>query len=271
MDVNLLAAGYYNPSKMAGGSGIYAGTQGPVGVIMQQSADPKLLIATVPKKNVDSSLLQNFLKLKELFINNNKRSQIILSDRITVSMLKEIKFKTDRTLQLFHIHSLEQNEDTQIHTNYFTYENENFRCNLEVSWQSEVNSNNFASYKMIAYSGKRTFNRVRVTHIEACGLILCAENNVSSCGLMPDLNLKRGVKILSIKITARSHDLFSVPVPSTLTLSLYPLDVAVFTFKSSIVEENNVEYRKIEMQLTEPVTDLITFAVYKLPSDLPSW
>lgn len=270
MDVNLLAAGYNNPSMTGGGSGIYAGTKGPLVVIMPQNAGTKLLIATVPKKNVDSSLLEYFIELEEELFekNSHKRNSLILSDDKTVSVFNDMKFLQDLSLQSFDIQPLVLTAAPEIHTNYLTYENDSFCCNLEVSWQSEAKFSDFSSYKMVAYSGNRNFSLASVNHIEACGLILCAENSISSCGIMPDLNLKNSdVKILSIKISAKSFNVSSIPVPSTLTSSLYPLDVEDFTFNSAIVKENDKEYYSIEMHLTRPVTDLITFAVYKLPSE----
>lgn len=271
MDVNLLAAGYNNPSMTGGGSGIYAGTKGPLVVIMPQNAGTKLLIATVPKKNVDSLPLDYFIELEEELFekNSHKRNSLILSDDKTVSVFNDMKFLQDLSLQSFDIQPLAESAGaTQIHTNHLSYENESFCCNLEVTWQSEAKFSDFSSYKMVAYSGNRNFSLASVNHIEACGLILCAENSISSCGIMPDLNLKNtDVKILSIKISAKSFNVASIPVPSTLTSSLYPLDVADFTFNSSIVKENDKEYYSIEMHLVKPVTNLITFAVYKLPSD----
>lgn len=270
MDVNLLAAGYNCPQMTGGGSGIYAGTKGPLVVIMPQQSGTKLLIANVPKKNVDSSVLQYFMELEEELLekNNNKRNSLILSDDKTVNMFNDMKLLQDLSLRSFELQPLELTDGETI-TNRLSYENQDFSCSIEVTWKSKYrNCTDYANYKMIAYSGNRNFSVASVNHIEACGLILCSEKNISSCGILPDFNYKpSGVEVQSIKISAKSYNVSSIPVPSTLDSSLYPLHVSDFTFRSSIVKENEKEFYSIEMDLVKPITNLITFAVYKLPSD----
>ncbi len=270
MDVNLLAAGYNCPQNMGGGSGIYAGTKGPLVVIMPQQSGTKLLIATVPKKKVDTSLIQYFLEWEEELFekNSQKRNSLILSNDDSVSVFNDMKFLQDLSLPSFEIRPLELTQEEAV-VNRLSYQNDEFSCDIEVTWRNEVkNSKNFTNYKMIAYSGNRNFSVASVNHIEACGLILCAENATSSCGIVPDFNLKKSnVKVLSIKISAKSYNVSSIPVPSTLDSSLYPLDVSDFTFRSSIVKENDKEFYSIDMNLVKPITNLITFAVYKLPSE----
>lgn len=275
LDVNLLAAGYNCPQMTGGGSGIYAGMQGPLVVIMPQRMGTKLLIATVPKKNVDSSMLQYFLELEEELLEKNtaKRNSLILSNDKTVNIFNDMKFLQDLSLPSFEVQPLEpefsSDGDGNIITNRLSYENNGFFCNIEVSWKSKARNNDYKNYKMIAYSGDRNFSVASRNHIEACGLILCNQENPSSTCIVPDFDLKNSsVEVQSIKISAKSyHNMASIPVPSTLNASMYPLDVADFTFRSSIVEEGGKEFYSIEMNLIRPITDLVTFAVYKLPSD----
>lgn len=270
MDVNLLAAGYNCPQMTGGGSGIYAGTKGPLVVIMPQKSGTKLLIAKVPKKNTDSSVLQYLFELEEEFMEkkNTKRNSLILSDDKTVTRFNDMKFLQDLSLRSFELQPLELTDD-ETTTNRLSYENQNFTCSIEVTWKNKYpNNSDYTNYKMIAYSGVRNFSTASVNHIEACGLILCSEDNITSCGILPDFNLKpSNIEVQSIKISAKSYNVSSIPVPSTLDSSLYPLDVSDFTFRSSIMKENDKEFYSIQMELIKPVTNLITFAVYKLPSD----
>lgn len=268
MDVNLLASGYNCPEMMSGGSGIYAGTKGPLVVIMPQQSGTKVLISKVPKKNIDSTFLQYFLELEEeLFEKNTKRNSFILSNDKNVGVFNDMKFLQDLSLRSFEIQPLQFTENELV-INRLTYENDNFSCHIEVTWKNEKKNNyDYSNYKMIAYSGNRNFSTASVNYIEACGLILCAESKINTCGIIPDFHSRKSyLKVLSVKISAKSYNVSSIPVPSTLDSSLYPLDVSDFTFSSSIIKENDKEFYSIEMNLIKPISNLITFAVYKLPT-----
>lgn len=264
--MNLLVAGYNSPQEYGGGSGIYAGTQGPLVVLMPQQASTKLLIATVPKKAFQESESSEHKNIKNI-------SLILPKDEHISGASNEMKFLQDKTVSSATIQPLGTNLSFRgdgVAQNQLSYSSNGFSCNVEVNWRNNAGEKNHNNYKMIAYSGDRNFSTVSRNHIEVCGLIWCDQEKPDSACLLPDFDIKNSsVEMRSVKISAKSYNsVISIPIPSTMSSSMYPLDVSKFTFHSSVMkDEDNQEFYSIEMILKEPVIDLMTFAVYKLPSD----
>ena len=264
LDVNLLTAGYNLPQEYSGGSGIYAGTQGPLAVFMPQQMGTKLLIATVPKKTLSKKIEKTDVE---------KETLILAMDHITDSIRDRgsaMKLLKDPSFPSFSITPLSKS-DAEINVNRMSYKKDGLSCYVEVSWRSRADDDDYKNYEIVAYSGDRNFGRASRNHVETCGLTLCHQETPSSLCDWPDFGLKNSsTEIVSINIVARSRELTSIPIPSTLNSSMYPLEVDLFTYSSSIVSEEEKEFYLIEMNLVRPVNNLVTFVMYKLPSDSSS-
>ncbi|KAI5706825.1 hypothetical protein M8J75_011727 [Diaphorina citri] len=250
MDVNLLSSNYNNPAQYGGGSGIYAGRQGIKVAVMPQYTGSQLLISRVPKK---SSVVVP-----------KSESHVVPLIPVPTHHKNQLRLLCDSSYRFFHCKPLESFSDEPKTTSTFSYSESKygFSCSIEVTWSNKDPNNNMPSYKMFGYAGERTFSGAKTCYIEACGLSAVRNDNgnTTGCGLIPDL-YDSGVTIHSIKITATSSDMKTIAIPSTLNSSIIPLDVADYTFTN--------DGKSIQMNLVNPSTDLITFAVYKLPREVP--
>lgn len=274
MDVNLLASVYDNVEIRAGGSGIYAGRRGPLVVFMPQKTSNKLLIATVPKKNVEDSSSPDD-KLCETDKDKPKlwtsilpiaRPDDAVHDDIKMTYMCDISLPSFEVQPLQCEHASHDNRGTI--RNRFSYKNgSHFSCLVEVVWRNTIlyDADDYENYKMIAYSGDRNFGTASRNFVEVCGLIWHIPENTSNfCNAH---SKSSNVEIESVKIQIKSLNASSIAIPSTLDQSVYPLDVDLFTFRSAFVQEEGVEFYSTEMNLIKPTTDLRTFAIYKLPPD----
>lgn len=148
------------------------------------------------------------------------------------------------------------------------YEQNGFHCTVTVSWQNE-NNNDTTEYNMFAYSGLRNFGGFMDTHIETCGLtaykpIDVVNNHFGGTVVYynPPKNL---ATIRSISIVARTPDLGTLPIPITLNTHSYPLTNDFYTFTKRTTVFSKQKMLEVKMELTKPVTNLITFGIYKLP------
>lgn len=154
----------------------------------------------------------------------------------------------------------------------FEYEKDGFECTMTVSWRNE-NNNDTTDYNMFAYSGIRSFGGFMNAHIETCGLTAyrsgsataAATATVAGTAFVPLDPPKDPVIITAIAISARSPDLGTLPIPSTLNSSSYPLTNDYYTFSKRTVTVGRRKMLEVNMELSKPVTNLVTFGIYKLP------
>lgn len=157
----------------------------------------------------------------------------------------------------------------------FEYERDGFECAVTVGWRNE-NNNETTDYNLFAYSGTRSFGGFMDTHIETCGLTTYkpkADDATSAAGfgqiVVPYDPPKGLVTITSINIAVRSPNTpDTLPIPITLDTRGYPLTNDYYTFDKRTVTVGKRKMLEINMSLSKPVANLVTFGIYKLPAQL---
>lgn len=250
MDVNLLSSNYNNPAQYGGGSGIYAGRNGIKVAVMPQYTGSQLLISRVPKKNSAPE--------------PQAETHVVPLIPVPINHTNQLRLLCDSSYSSFYSKPLECLAPNELTVNTFNYNEPKygFSCKIEVSFFNKDLNNNMPSYKMFGYAGERTFSGAKTCYIEACGIsaVRTDKETLTGCGRIPDL-YDSGVTIRSIRISVTSSETSTLAIPSTLNSNIIPLNVTDYNFTS--------HGRTIEMNLLNPMTDLITFAVYKLPQEIP--
>lgn len=249
MDVNLLSSNYNNPAQFGGGSGIYAGRNGIKVAVMPQYTGSQLLISRVPKKNSPSL--------------PKSESHVVPLIPAPINHTNQMRLLCDSSYSSFHSKLLECSAPDELTVSTFNYSEpkHGYSCNIEVTWSNKDPNNNMPSYRMFGYAGERTFSGAKTCYIEACGIsaVKTAKETMTQCGRIPDL-YDSAVTIQSIRISVTSRETRTLAIPSTLNSNIIPLDVADYNFTQT--------GETVEMTLLNPSTDLITFAVYKLPQEI---
>lgn len=178
------------------------------------------------------------------------------------------RFFVDNSFKDFHTAAMQSddpdaNQDETL-TASFAYERDGFECAVTVSWRNE-NNNDTTDYTMFAYSGPRSFGGYVRAHVETCGLTAYRRADDRDAPIVP-LDPPAGpVTITAITIAARSPDLGTLPIPSTLDTRSYPLTNDYYTFSKRSVTVGKRTMLEINMELSKPVANLVTFGIYKLP------
>lgn len=147
----------------------------------------------------------------------------------------------------------------------FEYERNGFECTVTVSWRNE-NNNVTTDYNMFAYSGTRTFGGFMDAHVETCGLTSYAPPAADGLPFLHYDPPKDLATITSIAIVARTPDVGPLPIPVTLDTRSYPLADEYYTFSKRAVTVGQRTVLEINMELSKPVANLVTFGIYKLPA-----
>ncbi|XP_025191100.1 vanin-like protein 1 isoform X3 [Melanaphis sacchari] len=277
-DVNLIAASYNAPSMGGGGSGIYAGQDGPLVMFMPDRPGTQILLSRVLKRQYNNCATQpqkcSIDSSFQTFMSNN----LVLpygkeKCPSNINRPSDFRYFADSSFKYFHVATMrsadpdaEQANDTLSAT--FQYERDGFECAMTVRWRNE-NNNDTTDYNMFAYSGTRTFSGYVDAHIETCGLTTYKPADAAAGhqgGAFVYYNPPKDlVTITGITIAARSSDLGTLPIPSTLDTSSYPLANDYYTFSKRTVTVGKRKMLEINMELSKPVANLVTFGIYKLP------
>lgn len=194
---------------------------------------------------------------------------------LTAALGRSYRFYVDNSFKDFHVavmRSTDSDTDQDVTlTASFEYEKDGFECTMTVSWRNE-NNNDTTDYNMFAYSGVRSFGGFMNAHIETCGLTAyrsgstaVASTAAAAAAVVPLDPPKDPVIITAITISARSPDLDTLPIPSTLNSSSYPLTNDYYTFSKRTVTVGRRKMLEVNMELSKPVANLVTFGIYKLP------
>jgi hypothetical protein len=208
------------------GSGIYAGRDGPLTVAMLQQSSTKLLVARV---------------------SSDQRGVI-------PTHTEEITLSKDNLKQLNYFHGDLSNftslrvTDT---TSNLVYENGGFKCNVSVDISLLADD----VYRLVAHSGERSYALVRTTKIEICGIVACADSDLSYCGYIPSSRTKTVFNRISISATSK-NSLLSYPI--TMTNALTPMSSNTFQFDHSLTDGETMS-----MYTKTSLDDLITFALFR--------
>lgn len=228
-DVNLLAAGYCDTSRGLGGSGVYAGRDGTLIATLSQHLTTKLLIAKVNSDQRGGK---------------HQPTETFTFKEVKNSKLEffEANFENFTTVEI-------TGENSKL-----VYENDGFTCNVNVTSSSFGEGSN---YRLVAFSGLRTYAHVRTVYIEVCGVVACASKSLSSCSQRISLDSPAS-SLTNITILASSNKhLLSFPI--TLDRNLLALQQNFFQFKTK--KQNN----KIEMNMVskDSLKNIVTFSIFR--------
>ncbi|XP_039281527.1 vanin-like protein 1 isoform X1 [Nilaparvata lugens] len=269
MNVNLLASGYNRPDLYSGGSGIYAGEDGPVVTTMPAFRTTRLLVGeltiygTGRKRPVceyaDSCPLSKG-KVIDIHFNDthDKEGMLFLKDDLSKYSTEFIEETTS------YEHAMIQHLGDDKETN-LEYSRNGFNCSITVTWfRDDTSSNNKGPvYRLVAHSGIRSFAGVRSAYIEVCALVACADRTIESCGHRPSFeNVSSRTQVKNVNIHTESLNI-TTPFVSTLDSNIYPLMGNELSFIESI-DKFRGYIQKTYLFLEKPKDDLITFGVYKL-------
>lgn len=149
----------------------------------------------------------------------------------------------------------------------FEYVRDGFECTVTVSWLNE-NNNDTTCYDMFAYTGTKKFGILN-THVETCGLTTYKQSPSGSTIIHYDPP-KGMVTITAIAISARSANIDTLPIPITIDSRNYPLtsDFYTFGYRTVTVAASKRKMLQVDMMLSKPVANLVTFGIYKQPQSL---
>lgn len=243
-NVNFLASGLNNPRYKNAGSGIYASRKGVLVAVMPDVLTTQLLIARVP------------------LLNNTSVDTIQKGNIVTVD-----SNQTDRGLNFFHYdfqkaHSKIVNiTDKSSEMEYVDGDNF-FKCTLLVKHSTDSCGSSNVTYRLIAYSGERTYVGLKTVAIEICALVACAADDIASCGEKPIFDQYSLLTFHNIEIWLDSRkDLSTFPV--TLDQNILPLDTDYFEFKRYSEKQNSFLKESISMNLTKAHNGLISFGIFR--------
>ncbi|XP_017781949.1 PREDICTED: vanin-like protein 1 [Nicrophorus vespilloides] len=159
-DVVLLASGANNPKKGSGGSGIYQGRKGPLTTYMSDKEGTKVLIADVEKVwkySEDNEIVETSKEVEDV------DGLLLIYDK----------------LEYYNTYNL----DVQQREYRFKI-SEDFECNFKVEARNtevEVSKKSY-HYKLVAYSGERSFSGVATGNVQACSILTCTDESLKNCG-----------------------------------------------------------------------------------------
>ncbi|XP_017016232.2 vanin-like protein 3 [Drosophila takahashii] len=236
--VNLLAAGGSLPQAGISGSGIYAGEQGALARLMMKDeteGQRKLLLARVPLDPEEEPMDNELLEADE-------------TTPIRLKLLQQPELKKFATWELPMV------EGSSVDKRLCQ---EDLCCEFRIKWSPVDGGHN---YRLGVWVGQRRYEEEQYSAIRLCGLFACSNSSVESCGLISEEQREQRVVFTELQILGefvrRPRRLI---MPSTLSSShLYALQPSQLTW--SMEELDNLT--RIKMELRQPHSQLMTFAIY---------
>ncbi|XP_015122203.1 vanin-like protein 2 isoform X2 [Diachasma alloeum] len=252
-DVNFLASGYNRPHLASFGSGIYLGKKGIAKATIGARGD-ELLIADVPKKSrklltesIRASLRREFpVKTTEPRHDELRRKR---SEQTELGVERDSNSPSD--FNLWQDPGLPTYETRPINSIIRQEKlcQRDFCCDFTVE-TSRVDSS--TRYRLTVVDGIRTFVHHTTIGYQACGVVLCGNDSINSCGL----RMNSETTFTSVKITATFVNLENLLIfPNSVNSSLMPLD---WTYSEKI-EGDEVH---IEAVLNERAKNVQTLGLY---------
>ncbi|KAL2729899.1 vanin-like protein 1 [Vespula maculifrons] len=242
-NVNLLAAGYNNPSRGSTGSGIYLGRNGPSKAIMLFNQTTKLLVAEVPKMKALSLKSQEIPESKE-----NEHAHIHDELRRKREVVEEsLKLLRDN-VSLYQTEILNGNATkTLCHNNHC--------CNFTIQMPN-VDPN--VQYRIVVFNGIRNLAKIRWIGARFCAVIQCSDNNIESCGSV----VNSTATFDEIRISGKFEDSRnSLIMPNTLNKLLLPLQN--WTYEEYV----HGTHKHVSIYTNVTMTNPITFGIYSRDYD----
>ncbi|XP_030762889.1 vanin-like protein 3 isoform X1 [Sitophilus oryzae] len=253
LDVVLLASGSSNPSRGAGGSGIFLGKNGPLEQVILSNSSTKILSHQVSKDAISTNIS---------LVEGTNDTDV---DNIAKT-LDDFFMLVDPTIAEHNFKVLNTNENSVTETVCHGDEINVLCCNFNVSVtvnEKIENNNDYDSYTylLVAFSGVRTFSGFYYGGIEQCGVVACLNETVSSCGrrFSNYSNVIWPLTINSINITGNfSSSENKIQFPTTLLSSIYPLPVSHYTWDYETRDSQIIK----RLELNKPQSRLLAFGIY---------
>lgn len=237
-NVNLLAAGYNNPSAGSAGSGIYLGTDGIANATMTVYRESRLLVHKVPKKHLHN--ITTFPEKDDLEQRTDKCYTLDFAGEIVNNVYIKKDNLVPYTTALLNESSFNQ---TLCHNG--------FCCEFQ---GSKVHGPEMKTiYRAVVFNGCRRYGSEAEGDIRTCALTQCSNDSVASCGIIKQTD----VMFNDIKITTTINNYSKMLVmPNALNSSLLP-----FT-SWSMYKEPVKNGTRFMVALNKPTSDVSTFGLY---------
>lgn len=237
-DVNFLSAGGSLPNERNTGSGIFAGKHGALASIISETPIRKIIVAEVPKKIPNNTFKPKIPNSVALDNSNG------IPNRLT-----KIIWKRDYNVDLF---------TTELLNSSKKYENEEichngFCCSFSVIFKA-IESNSVLvrrkyEYRMSAYEGSGTLQRMETTEFGICAIIACTNKELWSCGNIftgPE-PVGNDYEFVNITIKGRyKKGQRMLVMPSTVDSAFEPLPVDLYKYSRTDNDEDDSDSEEIK-------------------------
>lgn len=248
-----MAAGSSLPLSGISGSGIYAGQRGALVRRMVGNSlegERQLLMARVPRSPPQQS---------------TEHSDDIVPD-------VERPGPAQRKLLLLQQPLLEEFVTWQVPLFYGDVQQQHLChtdlcCDFELSLQQPENGKKEQqedyeyNYRLGVFVGRRRYEEEQYTVVRLCGLFACRNESVHSCGLLGQEEDAR--PLLQFNMLRISGEFVQRPrrqlMPSTLSTALYALQATELDWS---MEQEDGTTSHVQLQLKQPHSQLLTFAIY---------
>ncbi|XP_043500326.1 vanin-like protein 1 [Polistes fuscatus] len=237
-NVNLLAAGYNDPSAGNSGSGIYHGSSHTNKVKLSHKRTTELIIDVVPKK-------VNILKNQET---KDAKQHVHVHDELRrkreTTNVNNLKLLRDN-ITLFKTEVLNSNVSSK------TICHHDHCCDFTV----KVNKiDTKVKYRLVVYNGIRNYANIRYVGTRVCSVIQCSDDTLESCGSTLDSQTTFQEISISGRFDASKNSLI---MPNTLKTDLLPI------MEFSYEEHLHNDHKHISIvSSNKMLTNLVTFGVY---------
>ncbi|KAF2885341.1 hypothetical protein ILUMI_20810 [Ignelater luminosus] len=248
-DAVFLTSGANDPKRGSGGSGIYQGKYGPLKYGIVSEGGSQAHVATVSTHPPEAGGLD--------------ATQI---DKTAKQMDNFFFLKDDLSLYTSKILTPNQHQyNEQLCSG--SGDNNQLCChfNIQINWNDEIlnDGKDHYQYRMVAYSGVRSFSGMYNGGLEICAILACTGEEIGSCsgrfGNYNDVSWPVTFNKISIKANF-TIDENKVQHPNSLLSSIRPLPVnAVEWLHRYFQDEPIVEWN---YNLIEAQSRLFTFAIY---------
>ncbi|XP_076267927.1 vanin-like protein 1 isoform X2 [Rhynchophorus ferrugineus] len=230
--VNLLAAGFNEPSKGYGGSAIY-------------QDDGDVINSFITDKPATSNVISTVDSASDFTL-----SGFDIIDGETVSPLSNFNNSRDFDSKAYTFKSIELSgadiSDSVCH--------KKICCSFNiVALSNETNSSEI--YKIMAYNGKATLNSKSVT-LQLCSLLACSSNDISTCGTRPSTSYQTKFRHISVRSNFTLSGSDALYRPMTITGALK--SVYNVTYKDTVYKAAH----DITLNTTRTTDNLILFGIY---------
>ncbi|CAG9854323.1 unnamed protein product [Phyllotreta striolata] len=244
-NVVLLAAGGNNPKTGASGSGIYNGEMGPINsTFIGGNGGNEVIVETISPDNA-----LNVESLPPL----NDETDSIAKDLDDFFLLRDLSMDDHSSILM--------NENSSIIQD--TVCDNTLCCNFDISiaFNESMTGKYRYKYHLATFNGIRSFSGVRYAGIEACGVVACLNDSLSSCArrFSNYSEIYWPITFESIKVEADFiKDENRTQYPNSLTSSLRPVHPS-YTHWGTVEEELLVTRRHI---LFSPQQRLLSFGIF---------